>query len=198
MKRPPIHVDVNIVSNDILDIEKFRNWNPEYKNAEFILEDGNTFWMGSGKNVQVDVQCSQSWRYCRKNWSWHPSSLRNVLVRWNNRNHGTPMASTEFTVFWNVIGVYFSTKINWTSAMRADGRWTRYCTKRLRKPVEYRTFHSTLPVSHFMICVNELYAKNVTKKGFSNRWQSCVPVCTSHYWRNFHLLGNTTSVYDAP
>ncbi|MBP9017808.1 MAG: leucine--tRNA ligase, partial [Paludibacteraceae bacterium] len=36
----PIHVDVNMVSNDILDLEKFRNWNPEYKNAEFILEDG--------------------------------------------------------------------------------------------------------------------------------------------------------------
>ena len=36
----PIHVDVNIVSNDILDTEAFKNWNPEYKNAEFILEDG--------------------------------------------------------------------------------------------------------------------------------------------------------------
>jgi len=36
----PIHVDVNIVHNDILDIEKFRQWNPEYRNAEFILEDG--------------------------------------------------------------------------------------------------------------------------------------------------------------
>ena len=36
----PIHVDVNIVSNDVLDIERFRNWLPEYKNAEFILEDG--------------------------------------------------------------------------------------------------------------------------------------------------------------
>jgi leucyl-tRNA synthetase len=36
----PIHVDVNIVSNDILDIEAFKNWNPEYKTAEFILEDG--------------------------------------------------------------------------------------------------------------------------------------------------------------
>ncbi|MCW3786527.1 leucine--tRNA ligase [Plebeiibacterium sediminum] len=35
-----IHVDVNIVSNDVLDTEKFKNWNPEYKNAEFILEDG--------------------------------------------------------------------------------------------------------------------------------------------------------------
>ncbi len=36
----PIHVDVNIVSNDILDIEAFKRWNPEYKNAQFFLEDG--------------------------------------------------------------------------------------------------------------------------------------------------------------
>ena len=36
----PIHVDVNIVQNDVLDIEAFKAWNPEYKNAEFILEDG--------------------------------------------------------------------------------------------------------------------------------------------------------------
>jgi leucyl-tRNA synthetase len=35
-----IHVDVNIVKNDILDLEAFKNWMPEYKNAEFILEDG--------------------------------------------------------------------------------------------------------------------------------------------------------------
>ncbi|MEI7502611.1 MAG: class I tRNA ligase family protein, partial [Paludibacter sp.] len=35
-----LHVDVNIVSNDILDIEAFRNWLPDYKTAEFILEDG--------------------------------------------------------------------------------------------------------------------------------------------------------------
>ena len=36
----PIHVDVNIVSNDQLDIEAFKAWRPEYANAEFILEDG--------------------------------------------------------------------------------------------------------------------------------------------------------------
>ena len=35
-----IHVDVNIVYNDRLDLEAFRNWLPEYANAEFILEDG--------------------------------------------------------------------------------------------------------------------------------------------------------------
>ena len=36
----PIHVWVNLVKNDILDVEAFKNWRPEYNNAEFILEDG--------------------------------------------------------------------------------------------------------------------------------------------------------------
>ena len=36
----PIHAWVNLVKNDILDIEAFKAWSPEYKNAEFILEDG--------------------------------------------------------------------------------------------------------------------------------------------------------------
>ncbi len=36
----PIHVDVNIVSGDVLDIEAFKQWRPEYSNAEFVLEDG--------------------------------------------------------------------------------------------------------------------------------------------------------------
>ncbi len=35
-----IHVDVNIVENDILDTEKFKNWLPDFANAEFVLEDG--------------------------------------------------------------------------------------------------------------------------------------------------------------
>ncbi|MBO7183456.1 MAG: leucine--tRNA ligase, partial [Bacteroidales bacterium] len=37
----PIHVDVNIVSNDVLDVNAFRAWNPEYADAEFIFEDGS-------------------------------------------------------------------------------------------------------------------------------------------------------------
>ncbi|MBR5706651.1 MAG: leucine--tRNA ligase, partial [Bacteroidaceae bacterium] len=36
----PIHVDVNIVSADVLDVEAFKAWRPEYNNAEFILENG--------------------------------------------------------------------------------------------------------------------------------------------------------------
>ncbi|MBO7465723.1 MAG: class I tRNA ligase family protein, partial [Bacteroidales bacterium] len=36
----PIHVDINIVNNDVLDTEKFRQWRPEFADAEFILEEG--------------------------------------------------------------------------------------------------------------------------------------------------------------
>ncbi len=36
----PLHVDVNIVQNDVLDLEAFKAWRPEYATAEFILEDG--------------------------------------------------------------------------------------------------------------------------------------------------------------
>ena len=37
----PLHVDVNIVKNDVLDIEAFKAWSPEYANANFIFEDGS-------------------------------------------------------------------------------------------------------------------------------------------------------------
>jgi len=42
----PIHVDVNIVSNDILDTEAFKNWRPEYRDAEFITENDGKYICG--------------------------------------------------------------------------------------------------------------------------------------------------------
>lgn len=61
----PIHVDVNIVHADVLDIDAFKAWRPEYENAEFILEDGKYIcsWAVE-KNVEVYVQRSQSRRHC--------------------------------------------------------------------------------------------------------------------------------------
>ncbi len=38
-----IHVDINLVKNDVLDIEAFKQWRPEFNNAEFILEDGKYY-----------------------------------------------------------------------------------------------------------------------------------------------------------
>ena len=41
-KVQPIHVNVNIVKNDVLDIDAFRNWMPEFKNAQFVFADGTS------------------------------------------------------------------------------------------------------------------------------------------------------------
>ena len=41
-KVQPIHVNVNIVNNDVLDITAFRNWMPEFKNAQFVFADGTS------------------------------------------------------------------------------------------------------------------------------------------------------------
>ena len=46
IKIQPIHVDVNIVSADILDVEAFKAWRPEYNNAEFILNDNGQYVCG--------------------------------------------------------------------------------------------------------------------------------------------------------
>ncbi|MFM7684182.1 MAG: leucine--tRNA ligase, partial [Bacteroidota bacterium] len=43
----PIHVDVNLVTNDVLDIESFKNWRKEYQNATFILEPDGTYRCGA-------------------------------------------------------------------------------------------------------------------------------------------------------
>lgn len=42
----PIHVDVNIVSNDVMDVEAFKAWRPEYNSAEFILNDNGEYKCG--------------------------------------------------------------------------------------------------------------------------------------------------------
>ncbi|MDE6927483.1 MAG: leucine--tRNA ligase [Muribaculaceae bacterium] len=43
----PIHVDVNIVSNDVLDLKAFRNWRPEFATAEFVLDDDGKYRCGA-------------------------------------------------------------------------------------------------------------------------------------------------------
>jgi leucyl-tRNA synthetase len=53
----PIHVDVNIVSADVLDIEAFKAWRPEYENAEFILEDGSVLANGQQPKANSQYKC---------------------------------------------------------------------------------------------------------------------------------------------
>ena len=45
-KTTPLHVDINFVDNDVLDVEAFKNWREEYKDAEFIFNDDGKYLCG--------------------------------------------------------------------------------------------------------------------------------------------------------
>jgi leucyl-tRNA synthetase len=64
----PLHVDINLVNNDKLDIEAFKQSRPEYANAQFILEDDGSYHLRSRsrKNVQIEIQRPNSRRVSRK------------------------------------------------------------------------------------------------------------------------------------
>ena len=53
----PIHVDVNIVQNDVLDIEAFKAWRPEYENAEFVMEDGSVLLNTQHPTPDTQYKC---------------------------------------------------------------------------------------------------------------------------------------------
>ncbi len=71
----PIHVDVNIVENDVLDLEAFKAWRPEYSTAEFILEDGRYV---CGWAVEKMSKSMYNRPHRRKIRRRHPPPLRNV------------------------------------------------------------------------------------------------------------------------
>ena len=54
-KVQPIHVDVNIVHNDVLDIHAFRAWMPEFRNAQFIFADGTSNEVEDNPNIGVSM-----------------------------------------------------------------------------------------------------------------------------------------------
>ena len=76
----PIHVDVNIVSADILDIEAFKAWRPEYEHAEFILENGKYICGWAIEKMSKSMfNVVNPDMIVEKIWCRHPASLRDVL-----------------------------------------------------------------------------------------------------------------------
>jgi hypothetical protein len=71
-----IHVDINLVSGYELNMTAFKNSRKEFNNAEFVLEDKKIYmsWRAR-KNVQIQIQRSNTRCSCRKVWGRHPSLL---------------------------------------------------------------------------------------------------------------------------
>ena len=197
----PIHVDVNIVSNDVLDVEKFRNWNPEYKNAEFILENGKYIcgWA-------VEKMSKSMFNVV------NPDDIVEKYGADTLRLYEMFLGPLEQSKPWDtngIDGVHRFLKRLWSLFFRdnnlsfSNETPTPEELKVLHKTIkkissDIETFSYNTSVSAFMICVNELYTLKCNKKSILEPLTIILAPFAPHIAEElYHLTGNTTSVCDA-
>ena len=163
-----IHVDVNMVDNDILDMEAFKNWRPEFENAEFILEDGKYV---CGWEVE---KMSKS-----KHNVVNPDDLINHYGADTFRLYEMFLGPLESHKPWDtkgIEGVYRFMKKLWRLFYDENARLI--ITSEKPESKELKILHQTIKkvqddierfsfntaVSQFMICVNELTELKCHKK----------------------------------
>ncbi|MBO5720613.1 MAG: leucine--tRNA ligase, partial [Bacteroidales bacterium] len=198
----PIHVDVNIVSNDRLDIEAFRNWNPEYKNAEFILENG-------------EYVCGWAVEKMSKSM-FNVVNPDDIVERYGAdtlRLYEMFLGPLEQSKPWDtngIDGVHRFLKKLWNlfydkdTLAVTDEKPTAEELKALHKLInkvgsDIENFSFNTSVSAFMICVNELTSLKCRKKAILKELVILLAPFTPHLSEElWSLLGEEPSVCDAP
>lgn len=196
-----LHVDVNIVSNDILDIDKFKTWRPEYTNAEFILED-DKYICGYG----VEKMSKSLYNVV------NPDDIIEKYGADTLRLYEMFLGPLEQSKPWDtngIDGVHRFLRKMWglfykdNQFVVTDGEPTKDELKALHKLIKKVTgdiegFSFNTSVSAFMICVNELTSLKCNKRAilqdFIVTLAPFAPFVTEELW---HALGNTTSICDA-
>ena len=198
----PLHVDVNIVSNDILDIEAFRNWRPEYNNAEFILEDGKYVcgWavekmsksMFNVVNPDVIVE-----KYGADTLRLYEMFLGPIEQSKPWDTNGIDGVHRFLKKLWAL----FYGKDGWQVT---DGEPTAEELKALHKLIKKVTqdienFSYNTSISAFMICVNELTSLKCNKRAILEQLVIVLAPFAPHVAEElWHTLGHETTVCDAP
>jgi leucyl-tRNA synthetase len=196
-----IHVDVNIVSNDVLDLEKFKAWRPEFNDAEFILEDGKYVcgWA-------VEKMSKSMFNVV------NPDDIVEVYGADTLRLYEMFLGPLEQSKPWDTNGIdgvnRFLKKL-WglffkgDECVLVDEKASPEALKSLHKLIKKVTFDIehfsyNTSVSAFMICVNELNAmKCVSKEIYNDLVVLLAPFAPHIAEELWHTLGNTTSVCDA-
>lgn len=197
----PIHVDVNMVSNDILDIERFRNWNPEYSTAEFVLEDGKYVcgWaiekmsksMFNVVNPDDVVE-----RYGADTLRLYEMFLGPVEQSKPWDTNGIDGVSRFLRKFWNLFFDGDTFVVSDEQPNAEELKSIHKLIKKIGQDIESFSFNTS--VAAFMICANELTTLKCNKRAVLQDFvvvlSPFAPHITEELW---HRLGNTTTVCDA-
>ncbi len=195
-KVQPIHVNVNIVSNDILDQDAFRAWMPEYKDAEFILEDGQ-------------YRCGWAIEKMSKSM-FNVVNPDDVVAKFGAdtlRLYEMFLGPLEMSKPWDtngIDGVHRFLKRLWNmyenlsdETPTADElRSLHKLIKKITWDIENFSFNTSIPA--FMIAQNELQALHCNKKAILEVFAVLLAPYAPHIAEEaWHRCGHTTTVCDA-
>ena len=199
---PPIHVDVNIVHNDVLDVEAFKQWRPEYATAEFVLEDGKYVcgWaiekmsksMYNVVNPDMIVE------------KYGADTLRLYEMFLGPINQSKPWDSN------GIDGCFRFLRKTWNLFYPKNGEWAvtdaeptkdnlktlHKLIKKVSEDIEVFSYNTSIPA--FMIAVGELAQQKCTSRAVLEQVVALLAPFAPHIAEElWHTLGHTTTVCDA-
>ena len=198
----PIHVDINMVKNDILNIEQFKQWQPEFSDAEFLLEDGKYIcgW---------EVEKMSKSKYNVQN----PDDLVEKYGADTLRLYEMFLGPLEQSKPWDTQGIegtYRFVRKFWRlfhnensefcvsdePATAPELKSLHTLIKKEEEGIESISFNTV--VSGFMICVNELNDLKCNKREVLEPLTIMISPYAPHIAEElWHLLGHDTSVVNA-
>jgi leucyl-tRNA synthetase len=198
----PLHVDVNIVHNDLLDTEDFKKWRPEFASAEFETENGKFFC-----GVEVEKMSKSFYNVV------NPDVLIARYGADTLRLYEMFLGPIEQSKPWDtkgIEGVFRFLKKFWRLFFDQDGIFS--VTDENPTPTELKTLHKTISkieedierfslntaVSAFMICVNELTDLKCNKRQVLEPLIILISPFAPHFAEElWHTSGHNTSVVHA-
>ena len=199
----PIHVWVNLVKNDVLDVEEFRNWRPEYQNAEFVLEDGKYIcgWAVEkmSKSMYNVVNPDDIIRdYGADTLRLYEMFLGPVEASKPWDTNGIDGCFRFLRKFWNL---FFNNRTG--EALADDSKPTAESLKSVHKLIKKVTkdiedFSYNTSISAFMICVNELGQQKCHSRELLQLLVVLISPFAPHIAEElWERLGQEGSVFDA-
>ena len=200
-KTQEIHVDVNIVSNDILDLDKFRAWMPDFANAEFILEDGKYICGWAVEKMSKSMFNVVNPDDIVENYGADTLRLYEMFLG--------PLEQSKPWDTNGIDGVHRFIKRLWGLFYKGDDVNVSDAEPTAE---EYKTLHKTIKkvtsdienfsfntaISAFMICVNELNSAKCNKRAILEPLVVLLAPFAPHVAEElYHVLGNDTTVCDA-
>ncbi len=197
----PIHVDVNIVHNDVLDLEAFKNWRPEFNDAEFVLENGKYMcgWaiekmsksMFNVVNPDDIVE-----KYGADTLRLYEMFLGPVEASKPWDTNGIDGVNRFLKRLW---GLFFNGDILAITDEKPSQETLKSLHKLIKKvtqDIEVLSYNTS--VAAFMICLNELHAQKCHCREIFNDIVVLLAPFAPHIAEElWHVLGHDTSVCDA-